>query len=312
MTINYTHPIFDTLNHRIDTPASDQLKKTIDRWLVTGASGGFIYGRSRVGKTRAIRWLSSQLQTLDGKSIPARFTSFTEHDNSSVASVYRQLCFSQGLKVSTRDNFDTLFGTYFHYLLDLASAAEIHHVVQFIDEMQELSARQIKTFCHLNNWLEEAGILLTVIFIGNEPSCWELLKLIYGGDYGPTYGRFFTQGSEFLGIKTKNDLKKCLKQYDILRDPADRQTYVQSFIPEYDNQKWKIESITDDLWKTYIVYKKKFKLKSWPMKYFVEMIRILLRDYIAVHGLTGLNPGVYRGCIKASGLIPSLVVPIHK
>ena len=194
-------------------------------------------------------------------------------------------------------------------MLDLASAAKTHHVVQFIDEIQELSARQIKTLCHLNNWLEEAGILLTIISIGNEPSCWDVLSIIQNGDYGPTYGRFFTQGSEFFGIKSKIDLSKCLQQYDILHYPTDGPSYTQYFIPDNDDINWKLESITDELWEVYISYKKQLKFKSWPMKYFVETIKLLLNDYIAVHGLSGLNPGVYRGCIDASGLVPSLVMP---
>ena len=63
----------------ITTPAIMELQKQVFRWVSDGTPGSIIYGRPRIGKTRAILYIASVLKAKYGRELPIYVLNATEH-----------------------------------------------------------------------------------------------------------------------------------------------------------------------------------------------------------------------------------------
>ncbi|MEW8146963.1 MAG: hypothetical protein AB2788_14510, partial [Candidatus Thiodiazotropha endolucinida] len=49
---------------------------------------------------------------------------------------------------------------------------------------------------------------------------------------------------------------------------------------------WKISALSHDIWGIYKEdFKRKYHIDSWPMKYFMRTIKVLLTDFIPKYGI---------------------------
>ena len=305
----YDHPIFHPTTLRLKTPMMIELEKTMLRWVWTGSTGGLIFGPSRIGKSKAMKWLTNVLRTRGGTVIPTYYISLGDRDIRTITAIFRALCYSADLRVSNSDRADHLIDRFIHYVLDQSVEAKCDQAVLIVDEMQLLQLDQFEAFAELYNRLELFDILLSVFFVGNDPECWQLINDIERLEKARISGRFFTQGYEFNGITSCAQLTECLKQYDVLRFPIEGPTYTEYFLSNDVKNGWRLQSLDHILWEGFRRYQKKYGFKSWGMKYFTGTILTLLSDYLPVYGINAIDEGLIDECIKISGLIPSLTRP---
>lgn len=305
----YNHPIFNPENLRFNTPAMKKLSEDIHRWLWVGSTGGLITGASRVGKTRAIRALSNNLYTRGKVTIPDYYISIPPRDQRTITNIFRQLCLSEDLRVTNRDRADHLSNRIVHYIADRAVEADCRRAVLVVDEMQRLKPRQFDVFAEIYDKLLLLDVLLTVIFVGNDPQCWDLIKIIQQPKYAHIRGRFFNQGISFHGLTSKEQMRNCLAQYDNLRFPTNGPTYVEYFLPEAFNNGWRLTSLSSDIWRVFHEYQKNYHIESWGMKYFTATINTLLIDFLPQYGVEHFDDEMVHECVRISELIPSLVTP---
>jgi hypothetical protein len=306
----YDHPVFNPLKLHLATPAIRQLNRDIHQWLWTGTTGGLITGTARVGKTTALQSLASQLFMRGRTQIPVYQVSIPKRDKHTVLTVFRQLCFSANLRVSPRDIADHLSDRYIQFIADAAVEAKCNRAVLMVDEMQRLKAPQFDAFAELYDKLLLLNIALTVLFIGNDPECWPLVEEVENDRYAHIHGRFFTQGVEFLGLSSMRQVNDCLKQYDELRYPTQKDpTYTAFFLPEEFKKGWRLASLSSDLWHVFHCYQLQYHLKSWGMQYFTATINTLLSDFLPRYGVDRFDEDMVHECIRLSGLVPSLVRP---
>ncbi len=78
--------IFDELDYtfvsndfNITTPAILLLQKNVIQWIADGTPGAIIYGRPRIGKTRAIFYIASVLRAKYGRELPIYVLNSTDH-----------------------------------------------------------------------------------------------------------------------------------------------------------------------------------------------------------------------------------------
>lgn len=309
MTIDDAHPVFNPTALRFTTPAIQQLKEDLHRWLWTGATGALVTGTSRAGKTTALCELTDHLYTRGKIKIPTCFVSIPNRDQPTMTSLFRLLCLSMNLRVTNHDRADHLANRLIHYLADTATQANCAQMVLIVDEMQRLKARQFDAFAELYDELLRLNIRLMVLFVGNDPECWSLVEQIEQPAYAHIYGRFFNQGAPFLGLTSKAEVKVCLAQYDTLRYPPDGPTYTQFFLPEAFEQGWRFASVSDDLWRVFRAYQRNYKITSWGMQYFTATVNTLLTDYLPKQGIQDIDDEILHECIRLSHIIPSLVRP---
>lgn len=306
----YEHPVFNPIALHVETPAYKQLYSDLLQWLWTGATGGYVYGQARVGKSRAIQSLFGRLHTRGNIPVPTHQLTVSLRDRPTVVSIFRQLCQSADLKLTNRDVADTLSDRFTHFLADQASQTGSRRVVLFVDEMQRLKIDQLNAFAELYDKLTLIGIGLTVVFIGNDPECWKLIEATSSDRNAHLYGRFFTQGRPFLGLTSESQVRGILTQYDTLRFPEETgPTYTAFFLPDDVGKGWTFASVSHELWEGFAEYRRQYKIQSWGMQYFTTTVNTLLTDYLPKFGIDRLDEDMIHQCIHVSGLIPSLVRP---
>lgn len=301
------HPVFNPLRLHLVTPAMGRLREDLLRWLWTGSTGGLILGASQVGKTTALLALLTQLYTRDKRRIPAYYVSSPRRDQTTILSVFRQLCWSQDLPVKKNDRADHLSDRFVHYLADQAIEHHCPMTVLFVDEMQRLALRQFEAFAEVYDRLSLFDIALTTVFAGNDQQCDGLLERIEKPRYAHIRGRFFRQVLTYKGLTSRGEVDACLAQYDQLRYPDDGPTYCEYFLPEAFGAGWRLASLSTDLWRVFRNYQKTYRLGSWPMKYFTIAVNTLLADFLPRDGVAHVDEEMLRECIELSGLLPSLV-----
>lgn len=307
----FNHPVFDSARFLIDTPAIKECMNIISQWVWTGQTGGLIHGSARLGKTTALKYVADNIRTRTKKKIPSLYVSIPERDKPSVRSIFRQLCFSANIKVSQADTADHLSDRFVHFIAEQCYEADCHTFLLLVDEMQRLIPSQLNAFAEVYDKLRDIlNIQSTTVFMGNSPECWTLVDQTNKRELAHLRGRFFTQGHCFNGITSEKELAQCLAQYDKIKHPSDGPSLTQHFLPPRSNKSWKLASVSPLIWSVYKEFKASHKIESWPMQYFIETIKILLCDGLSLYGPKELDENMVRECIRASGLLPSLVRPV--
>lgn len=287
----------------IKTPVLKKLENQLHHWLRAGMTGGLILGEYRIGKTRAIEYVSNRLVTRNGEKIPVRRMTINQRDVSSVASIFRNLCFALDLPVKPRSKADDMANDLTHYLGELALHNSSQQVVLMVDEMQRLKVNQLNAFAELHDNLAEFKVNLCIFFVGNLDSCYPLLETIMDERYELIRGRFFTHTFDFYGLQRKADVNYCLKEFD--------KHYTAFYLPKDYKNGWRLTHICPTIWEIFENnYKRPLKLDSWALQYFIAAIRILLVDYLPrfdIHNQESVVEMIVAS-IDASGLTPNLMV----
>lgn len=106
--LSLEHPILDPLGGIVHTPAMAELEQQFMRWLWTGATGAVVAGPARIGKTTSLDYICSRVRTRDARMIPVFRMTMPKRDQSTVVSVFRQLCWSVELAINNRHTADDL------------------------------------------------------------------------------------------------------------------------------------------------------------------------------------------------------------
>ena len=256
------------------------LKTKINAWLWNGCCGAYIPGPNRAGKSEMIQLLSTELENRIGESIPAFSVSVSLRDVKTIASVFRNLCYSLELDIKKRISADEMSNLVFNYLAEAALANSTRQVVLFVDEMQFLNLMQINAFAELFNRLKRQDINLSIFFVGNTSEAEPLIRRIENGRNELLRGRFFLHQAPFQGITNKGQLIACLNTYDDKVIEPYKTTCTQYFLPRKYADGWRLTTVADHYWKAISKIRDENGQGSFPMQYFAIATRILLADLL--------------------------------
>ena len=308
---NEIHPLLNPCEFFIPTPMIDDLLDQVTTWVWNGLTGALILGQYRCGKTRAIEHISNLLENRNDQTVPVHRMTIPKRDRNTIASIWKTLCFSVGLKPNIRATADEMSNLIFHYFMDLAHENDTMQIVLFVDEMQRLDITQMEAFAELYDRLAEAKVNITVFFVGNKEAAKGLINKSQSQKYELVRGRFFTQSYNYFGIRNQGELRKCLEAYDNCQHPLESGTsYTTYFVGEKCGNEWLLASFTHLIWEVYSDnFRSKLDLKSWPMQYFVSAIRIFLLDFLRNYGKDNIEEvrKMIKESIDASGLVPNIV-----
>ena len=243
------HPLLELKAVRLQTPAFERLVDTLTEWLWSGATGGFIVGAPRIGKSWAARSLRDQLKLRDGRAVPVFYMSIVDRDTKTIAEVSRRACIDQDLPVPVRANADQLSEQFLTHVCDAQVEASVRTAVLIVDEFDHLTPRQFNAFAELFNRLDQLHRTMMTVFIGNKAEAMALLDRMSGDEYRRIRGRFFKRFTEYYGIRDRAELTELMKQYDTLRHPQNGPTYCGAFLPKEVNAGWRLTSLSKDLWR---------------------------------------------------------------
>lgn len=211
------HPIA-TQEYAVYTPPISELIETIGDWVQSMESGGYIFGPSRFGKSRGVKWyVRAALEERFKRVIPLVVwirrpdTHLSEsefwkdlliHSNFRFADPTKKATNRLGLRELFRDR-----------MISLAKSADSNYVVLMIDEAQDVTLREWQWLLGLQNILDHAGFRLSVFSVGTQQIGYQHDYLAKSGDIHIA-ARFFVLHSKFHGLRGLQELTFVLEGYD--------------------------------------------------------------------------------------------------
>ncbi|MEQ1402991.1 ATP-binding protein [Acinetobacter baumannii] len=252
--IDPMHPII-TQEYAIYTPPMEKMICKIGDWIDQRVSGGYIYGPSRYGKTRTIKWyLKNELEFRFNSYVPM-LVWIRKDSLMSEAEFWNQLLFASNyelLDLNKQKNKVTARYLFEERIKTIASYAQSNYVVLVIDEAHEMTLREWKWLLGLQNTLDQAGIRLSVFSIASHSILFQPNYLARTGN--PHIAtRFFAADLRFNGIQKIEELYYILQSYEADSEwPEGSQiSYFQYFANEHYQSGERLSNHTELIWQAF-------------------------------------------------------------
>ena len=231
----------------------DAMIETIGNWIDQRVTGGYIYGPSRFGKSRAVKWfvrivLSARFKGKLALVVWIRKDTqlMGEAEFWNMLLLAAKYEFIDPCKPKKKAVARFLFS---EYLQTLARSSLCNFVVLIIDEAQRLSANELIWLMGLQNELDDEGIRLTLVQIGSHELGYVPDYLARTG-YAHVTARFFAQDAAFHGLRGVEELRYVLNGYDVDSEWPKNSgiSFLQCFAPNSFSEGRRLASHASDLW----------------------------------------------------------------
>ncbi|MDQ0914662.1 ATP-binding protein [Paenibacillus sp. V4I5] len=310
-------PIVSIGHHPIETgqyviPTKEILKANtvVKDWVTKRASGGIIFGRPRIGKSQALKYMMEVIPRELGDNLPILKTRCRKYKIPSEDTFFEHLLEdfdhgfpSTGKAIRKRARVS-------NFLIEKGEKSGLRRVIVFIDEAQRLVELQYDWLMDIYNDLNEAGISMTVILIGQK----ELLSIrtsMLQQKKAQIIGRFMTKEYEFSGVKKIEEIKTCLIGYDKFSEFPENSgwSFTRYFFPEAFDNGERLAQFADTIMNIFIDIRREHGLSKTfeiPMQYLTLSIEIALKT-AGSHGLAKdwLTIHDWREAILSSGYVES-------
>lgn len=304
-----SHPI-ETGRYLLPTNEINRLYQKINQCLNNRFPGAIIYGRPRLGKTRAIKYLTLILpETFN--NLPIFFIKCRQYKNPNEAVFFEDILRDVGHSVIFSGKANIKRDRLMKCLLEKADISGQKRIVFFIDDAQRLHELQFGWLMDIYNELDSNGTSLTVFLVGQKELA-DQRSVFINLDKQQIIGRFMVQQYKFKGIITKEDLYECLSGYDLECEFPENSnfSFTRFYFPKaYDDNEFRLVNYTDDLFSIFKELRQKAGLKSSfeiPMQYFTSTIEFVLINYgIEGKDLSNISKNQWVEAIEYSGYIDS-------
>jgi len=275
----YTH-ISSSIDFTVPTIAILDLAKAVDSWIVGGDCGAIVYGRPRVGKTRAIRYISKDLKKKYGKDLPVYVLNMTDHKPSE-RYLYSELLKTVGHSEAHKGTPSMMKERLVNSIISDSRETRYRRAVLFIDEAFLLAEKDFIWLMDLHNNLDICNVHLTVLMFGTN----ELkgIKNVYcRARRFQIVDRLMVEEYEYRGISSAKEALVCLHNMDIALDSYPGGVILtQLFFPEAYADKKRLANSADELWGAFlgIIQGNGLPDADMPMKYFMKAIIYCLKSY---------------------------------
>lgn len=207
------HPI-ETGNYYICTKQIRDLYSVILRWINNRSPGGIIYGRPRLGKTRAVGFIKNSLEKEFGENLPIFIIYCCQHNRPNENRFYTEILRDIGHNAYDKGKAEAKKVRIIKYFIERAQYSGTNKVILFIDEAQMLFEQEYNWLIDIYNQLDRYFIDMVVILVGQEELLYQKSAFIKLRKM-QIIGRFMVHEYKFSGIKSINELEVCLESYDI-------------------------------------------------------------------------------------------------
>lgn len=247
------HPVY-TRDYAVFTPAVHTFFEQVKDWIDERITGGYVYGVSRVGKTRAIRyWLANLLDEAYQGGLVTVIWTHRKTSRSSQLALLRILHQSLRLRPPAPRSTTDYEWRIANFLAIRAKKARLQHVVLVVDEAQGLAELEFSTLCNLQNLLDEAGVQMTLISVGTHDLTYkhEVSSMGQGFHYA---SRFMRASARFKGVASIDELGFILDAYDshTFWPKGSQTSFTNHFFPASFSKGFRLTQCTEQLWRIYI------------------------------------------------------------
>ena len=166
LSMLYTH-ITSSRDFTIPTVAILDLAQTVDDWISDGECGAIVYGRSRIGKTRAIFYISNELKKKYGKALPVYVLNMTDHKPTEKY-FYSEMLKTIGHAEAHKGTASMMKERLINALISDSRETPYRRVVLFIDEAFQLTSKDFSWLMDIHNNLDMSNVHLTVLMFGTK------------------------------------------------------------------------------------------------------------------------------------------------
>lgn len=282
------HPL-ETGRYLLATNEINRLSNEVTKWIENRTPGAIVYGRPRLGKTRAIRYLLYYLPTVFGSELPVFQIKCQQYRYPSEGVFFGDLLKDIGHTEYLNGRPEVKRDRLIKSLLEKGIRSGQNKVILFIDDSQRLHELQYGWLMDIYNELDQFGICLTVILVGQE----ELIHqrtAFKQAKKTQIIGRFMIDEYRFMGIKTLEDIKSCLAGYDYNCEyPAESGwSFTKYFFPDAYISGNRLENSANDLFNAFSTLRQAVKMlkpMEIPMQYLTLAVEYSCRKF----GYNGSN-----------------------
>ena len=199
----------------IATKSIFDLYEKIDNWILTGDCDAMIYGRTRVGKTIAINYISHKLKEKYGADFPVLIWTLTDHvatDKTFYASIINAMDIGE---IKSRSvTALQLKERVINYMRIRASATPLRRLVFMIDEAWKLAAKEFDWLMDLYNTLQNKYDVQLSVFLFGTKELLGLRECLISDGQDQIVERFMLNSHRFYGIRSEMELGLCLMELD--------------------------------------------------------------------------------------------------
>lgn len=302
-----SHPV-ETGNYHIPTNEILSLYSEVSKWIINRSPGGIIYGRPRLGKTRAIKFLNAFLKDEFGSNLPVFHMCCNQYRAPNESAFFGDLLKDLGHSQYLTGKADMKRDRLIKFLLERAEASAQHRIILFIDDSQRLFELNYAWLMDIYNQLDRCNISMTVILVGQEELIHQRSAFIQAGKM-QIVGRFMIHEYKFSGVKSIDDLRTCLEGYDLASEYPENSgwSFTKYYFPEAFTSGKVLSSCAEELFDQFIKLRSEAKIMKSieiPMQYITLTIDHCLRVFGANgSNLEWPNAAQWRAGIINSGYI---------
>lgn len=246
-----------TKQYAVYTPPMHEMIEQIGEWIDQQRPGGYIYGASRLGKSRCVQWyVAKVLEERFNAVLPLVVWSRRPDSQTSEAGFWHQLLLASQFEFVNPSKAPRKAEALYvckQRFIAIANNAQRNYIVLLIDEAQDLTFREWKWLVGLQNDLDYEGYLLSVFSVGSH-------QLNYRHEYMAVTGnahvaaRFMAAHARFHGLRSSDELEYVLNGYDVDSEwPAGSGiSYLECFAPVDFSAGRRLASCAKQLWKALI------------------------------------------------------------
>jgi type II secretory pathway predicted ATPase ExeA len=225
-----------TKQYAVYTPPMHEMIGQIGDWIDQQRPGGYIYGASRLGKTKCVRWyLNDVLEERFNAVLPLVVWSHRPDTHTSEAGFWHQILLASHFEFVTPSKPPKKSEAIFlckQRFIAIAKNANRNYIVLLIDEAQDVTFHEWKWLVGLQNELDDEGYLLSVFSVGSH-------QLGYRHEYMASTGnahvaaRFMAAHARFHGLRAQEEVEYVLNGYDVDSHwpPSSNVSFLQYFAP---------------------------------------------------------------------------------
>ena len=290
----------------IKTKAIRELWKGLSMVIATTACGAIIFGRARIGKTRAMMSIADSLCEKYGEDYPVIMWDITDHAITERNFYCSLLMAMDAVNIPKNSTALALKERVLNELTMVAYKTPFKKVVIMLDEAWKLDEKDFSWLMDLYNNLSRKDILLTCFLFGTR-ELKDFKGFLKANGKDQIIGRFMVNEFEFFGIREAAELRLCLLELDRMNITTPEGVGGISILDFYfpDRGDMSFADLSVDYWDAFTSVRKKQHImaEDIPMKYFIDSFIVMLQK----HGNYGAEKAAFPsfkdivGCIMDTG-----------
>lgn len=305
------HPI-ESGSYIIPTPEIEFMFEKIYSWISKRAPGGIVYGRPRIGKSRALKFIVTHLPKIYGDELAVFSVRCKKHSVANDNTFYQEILSDlkhrhakSGKAVDKRERIVNFF-------IEQGQRTGVNRVILFLDEAHRLTSTHYDWLMDIYNDLDAADVNFTLISVGQKELI-DLRSTFLHTKKSQIIGRFMVHEHQYLGIKNQKEIKKCLNGYDESEYPEySGCSYTRFYFPDAFDQGERISVFSSELFKIFKELRQEYNLPQKfdiPMQYLASTVEFVFKQYGARgEGVYWPTVEQWKSAVKESGYLESEVL----